>query len=295
MACFQDQDLADILVVRGATLDIDQDDPIDLEPRYFLPGPVDKMEAGLIHDEREFCHIEAENCPWPKFGPINLNRLPDADAFAHGAVKDARMLAGFCRAAAKREGDWIRNIRVPDHLVTYDQKVWTDSHGHCHALHFDCSDYYMWPKAPGSFEYHPDIPHAIATVHDSVRLRNDGILRSEMIVAIGLMKTHMRKLNNFPDHRVFPVMVMSFHSMFSARIIQAHVEKGKLVVRPSRIMNLFTATMPPDAKLAIRWLNARPIGDTRFPAVPLDPAEREEGQQGLEAGSAMQHPVSVRQ
>lgn len=67
------------------------------------------------------------------------------------------------------------------------------------------------------------------------------------------------------------VLIVSFHARFSARIIQGYFQNGKVVIRPSRLINLHTRTVSPEVKLVIRWLNSRPVGDTRLPvqAVPI--------------------------
>lgn len=67
------------------------------------------------------------------------------------------------------------------------------------------------------------------------------------------------------------VLIVSFHARFSARIIQAYFQNGKVVIRPSRLINLHTRAVSTEVKLVIRWLNSRPVGDTRLPvqAVPI--------------------------
>ena len=61
---------------------------------------------------------------------------------------------------------------------------------------------------------------------------------------------------------------MSFHGRFSARIVQVHYDNERLIVRPSRLLNIYTTFPSADVKLAIRWLMSWPIGDTRRPPSP---------------------------
>lgn len=92
---------------------------------------------------------------------------------------------------------------------------------------------------------------------------------------------------------------MSFHGRFSARVVQAHYNNGRVVVRPSRLLNMHTATVSPDVRLAVRWLLCRPVGDTRWPAAELpsggdgtDPVEISTGEQSTER-IAPGRPVTV--
>jgi hypothetical protein len=60
------------------------------------------------------------------------------------------------------------------------------------------------------------------------------------------------------------ILIVSFPARFSARIIQACFQNGKVVIRPSRLINLYTRTVSPEVKLVIWWLNSRPVGGTRL-------------------------------
>lgn len=139
----------------------------------------------------------------------------------------------------------------------------------------------MWPSSESIFRYNPDIPHALGTAWDISRPRHGSLLRSELIVANALLKTQIRHTHMFLHHKVFPVLLVSFHDRYSARILQAHLENGRMVVRPSRLLNMHTAKLSADAKLAIRWLNCRPVGETRYPILKL-PSQQDEGQVEVE-------------
>lgn len=147
-------------------------------------------------------------------------------------------------------------------------------------------EYYAWH--PGSDEMdslHPSVPHAVATVYDSSRPRLQGMLRSELRVAVYLLKEQIRKTSVYIDHCICPVssppykqyvdhagvltsiqvLVFSSHGRFSARITQAYFENGNVIVRPSRLVNIDTPDISSEVRLIIRWLNSRPVGDTRSP------------------------------
>ena len=68
--------------------------------------------------------------------------------------------------------------------------------------------------------------------------------------------------------RILQVLVLSFHGRFSARILQVHYENKRIVVRPSRLLNMYTTSPSADVRLAIRWLLCKPVGDTRRSAPP---------------------------
>ncbi|KAM0332214.1 hypothetical protein ACHAQA_002489 [Verticillium albo-atrum] len=62
------EQLADTCIVHDTSFDIDLEDPIDFEMRYFLPGPVEAMERA----------IQDHHTPWPEFvsdfSPLRYNR-----------------------------------------------------------------------------------------------------------------------------------------------------------------------------------------------------------------------------
>ena len=72
-----EEQLFDLSIAHSSVFDIDQDDPIDLEPRYFLPGPVETMERAL----------SATPLDWPKFiltfRPIECHSRAGHDSFWH--------------------------------------------------------------------------------------------------------------------------------------------------------------------------------------------------------------------
>lgn len=70
---------------------------------------------------------------------------------------------------------------------------------------FESGDFYMWSRGPGEIGYHPDVPHAVVTVYDMTSPRDQGILRSELLVAVSLLKAQIRNLEFYVDHHVCPV------------------------------------------------------------------------------------------
>ncbi|KAJ4324545.1 hypothetical protein N0V84_003824 [Fusarium piperis] len=75
------------------------------------------------------------------------------------------------------------------------------------------------------------------------------MLRSELCIAVGLLKEQVRQTRVYIDHYIYP----------------AYFQNGKVVVRPSRLINLYTTVITPEVRLVIRWLNSRAVGETRLP------------------------------
>ena len=105
---FDDEQLQELSIARGSPFDIDEDDPTDLDPRYFLPGPVEEMEDGLEQLRSEWDIFPR---PWPQPKPIENHHLQGRDEFAHGsaaddALWDAIARAGFCEEVAQNSSSW---------------------------------------------------------------------------------------------------------------------------------------------------------------------------------------------
>ena len=98
---FDEARLAGVFAVQGAPLDIDHDDSIDLDLRFFLPGPVDEMEHAL----------ESIDIPWMKMRPLEYHKLQmngrgESKVLAYDIVNEAYSRAGFCERAARDRSGW---------------------------------------------------------------------------------------------------------------------------------------------------------------------------------------------
>lgn len=105
---FDDEQLQELNIVRGSPFDIDEDDPIDPDPRYFLPGPIQEMEDSLEQQQSEWDIIPR---PWPKAKPIENHHLQGRDEDAHciateEALWDAMARGGFCEEVAQNSSSW---------------------------------------------------------------------------------------------------------------------------------------------------------------------------------------------
>ncbi|KAM5353708.1 hypothetical protein ACJ41O_000358 [Fusarium nematophilum] len=280
---FDDDQLEEVFTVRGSPFDIDENDPIDLDPRYFLPGPVENMEYG-IEAIQKAAGLMREL--WPQSEPIKHHRLRDGDEIeyevaARYALRDAQARADFCEKAAREASGWIRHEFMPNEKKPWCQESWpSPDDGHPYWQQWESGLYYMWPRPPGNYpfkrgapRYNRDVPHAFGTAYDMARPLRGGVLRSELSMAVSLLKAQIRWPDMYVDHEVYPALVVSFHGRFSARVIQAYFQNGRMVLRLSRLVDLYTRVISPEVRLITRWLNSKPIGDTRLPVSEEKPRD----------------------
>ncbi|RSM14705.1 hypothetical protein CDV31_005287 [Fusarium ambrosium] len=275
---FDDNMLGPFHIIRGSPFNIDDDDPIDLDRRFFLPGPVEDMERGIeVANETDF----TDYIRWPQFEPIDdgFRREEDknyADAPRHERLnlyysrldsdaKEGAHRGFFCQQAAEVTSSWRHHSYIGESTRPAFYDIWfSHQTGQACADFWRSGEYYRW--LPGSDEMdflHPSVPHAVATLYDSSRPHAQGMLRSELRVAVYLLKEQIRQKDVYVDHCICPVLVIGFHGRFSARITQAYVENDIVIVRPSRLIDIDTPVISPEVRLIIRWLNSRPVGDTR--------------------------------
>ncbi|KND88654.1 hypothetical protein TOPH_06654 [Tolypocladium ophioglossoides CBS 100239] len=101
MPTIPDSQLEDFRVIRGAPFDIDSDDPIDFDPRFFLPGSADKMEEGFRREPRY----------WRIFPPLDYKKLRSSEwrdhmGFSDDCSRDARCRHLFFENATRDTTDW---------------------------------------------------------------------------------------------------------------------------------------------------------------------------------------------
>ncbi|KPM37801.1 hypothetical protein AK830_g8752 [Neonectria ditissima] len=282
---FDQEQLSEVSIVQGSPFDIDQDDPIDVDPRYFLPGPVEDMEHGLevLRTTLDYWGTRPER-EWPQAEPIENHLLrsgheSDLKFVARNAWWDAQARAHFCELAAyEAPSGWTRHGFMPlaKRPWCIESRPSPDDGRPCWQM-WSSDKYYAWHRPPGNYPFNPralhyncDVPHAAGTVQDMARPLRQGLLRSELLMAVSLLKAQIRWTHMYIDHYVYPVLVVSFHGRYSARILQAYFQNGKIVVRPSRLINLHTRTISSEVRLVIRWLISRPVGDTRVPLLALE-------------------------
>ncbi|KAJ3469388.1 hypothetical protein MRS44_003453 [Fusarium solani] len=206
--------------------------------------------------------------------PIENHHLQGRDEFAHSSAADdalwnAIARGGFCEEVAHNSSSWTSHDFAG--IGPECKKSWrSPEDGRPCWQYWSSSDFYTRPR-PGNcplergvYNYNPDVPHAIGTVCDITRPRGQGFLHSELLAAVCLLKAQIDSPSRYHGHHVCPILIVSFPARFSARIIQACFQNGKVVIRPSRLINLYTRTVSPEVKLVIWWLNSRPVGGTRL-------------------------------
>ena len=141
-----------------------------------------------------------------------------------------------------------------------------------------------------------DKPHIGGTVVDSSESGEGEVLRSEVAAAVGLLKHQFRR-EDFCRHHTLPVspnpspvtlvlsqfnssyysdkhraalanhlqaLVFSFQHDRLGRISQFHLDSQSLVLRQSRLLDFLSDEPTTDVYHMIRWMDNRPIGETKF-------------------------------
>ncbi|KJZ76694.1 hypothetical protein HIM_04030 [Hirsutella minnesotensis 3608] len=249
--------LDQLRVVLGAPLDVDDESPIDLEPRYFVVG-----DGSLADDLRAKAMQQIE--------PIDVARLhkrqwSGCQELARRSLADARRIARCCESTAWRASRWSTHRYVSERGRPEAAQV-SRAAGSTSFHYFAAGSYRMWPRGPGwrDWLYDPDVPHAMGTVYDMAAPREAAVLRSELLFATSLLKASVLDSDMFLEHKTCPILVVSFHARFSARVLQVHLESGHMVVRASRLLDLHAGHGSQDFARVVRWLDCRPMGDTRW-------------------------------
>ncbi|KAJ4318270.1 hypothetical protein N0V84_006942 [Fusarium piperis] len=243
-------------IVRGSPFNIDDDDPADLDRRFFLRGPIEDMEHGLkVIDEAEF----TDHCRWPRFEPIDEGRRREEDqeyaderryarkdlhyGWRENDSGEASEIAFFCEQAAKVALNWQCHLHIHKFRRQPNAfKIWFSKRdGQPRWDFWESGEFYMWHSDADREFRHLSVPQ--------VRTPGRGLCP---------------QASAYIDHCIWPVLVIGFHGQFTARITQAYFEDGKVVIRPSRLIDMNTPVVSPEARLVIRWLNCVPVGDTRF-------------------------------
>ncbi|KAK5992430.1 hypothetical protein PT974_05834 [Cladobotryum mycophilum] len=119
---------------------------------------------------------------------------------------------------------------------------------------------------------------------------DDGILRSEMLLAMNILKVNLGARLN-PAHYIYPVLLISFHEG-GCRVLQISAQDNRVHVRVSRHLNLrsIDGTVPADAKVLLQWMLAKPLGRTSFASMQSKITVREDTFKNDESGPAVVMP-----
>uniref|UniRef100_A0A8H7KFI5 Uncharacterized protein n=1 Tax=Bionectria ochroleuca TaxID=29856 RepID=A0A8H7KFI5_BIOOC len=258
----------------GAPLDVDDPKLLDLDSRFFVPStrrPVRKAlrcyakERWTPREPLKIPHRATFHGPGAKgkFKRETLGFYSDRGNEASGNLNY------FLRAAMMyepRTWRWTHHSRPCWKGERYMQKAWLNS-SHEPILH-ECG-WEMWMYSEDDYGNPvPTIPHALGAIYDNIPAKEQQVQKVELYLLLMLIRSQLKNARAWPRHRIIPALAISFHSRFTARIVQAHLENGQVVLRLSRLLNLHTAKRPVDGKIIIKWLGCRPMGDTRMGPPP---------------------------
>ncbi|KAJ0420987.1 hypothetical protein BJY00DRAFT_312652 [Aspergillus carlsbadensis] len=125
-------------------------------------------------------------------------------------------------------------------------------------------------------EENPDdmaTPHIMALLihHHPAGPEADLLLRTELLIALGIMQT---RLGIYKEHEVAPVVLISCFNGSKARIVQTQFSNNEMVVHRGRIYDFTSPQARSDSvPLFMAYMSSQPIGTTRH----LQPVEEEEG------------------
>ncbi|KAK5994476.1 hypothetical protein PT974_04951 [Cladobotryum mycophilum] len=270
------QDLDALGIVRGAEFQIDEAEPIDIEPRFFVMGSPSKA-AGYIG------RFEKRGEGWPCIDPQDICGRP---LYYQHELSDVEP---FSSVYSDILVDWVQDkdfgrVLTEDnpYWVKYRQRHWLPSMNtvHEYALHRS----FIFKPSDDMFQ-NPDVSHSVAILEDTFK-PDDSIRRSELLNAL-LFLRHNLSLRVWTTHHTFPLLAFSFYQG-GGRILQMHWEYDHFHVRVSRHLNLISGddTVPADGQLVIQWLLARPIGTTQFDDPQSEgPAGKEHDGQNEDAGT----------
>ncbi|KAL2863194.1 uncharacterized protein BJX67DRAFT_384938 [Aspergillus lucknowensis] len=123
----------------------------------------------------------------------------------------------------------------------------------------------VWQRDPEIDHHNPHIIIVLEHGHTS----EPELLRSELLIALVIMKTRMRV---YEDHEITPVMVVSCFNGTKARIVQAHVAADQFHVYKSDIYEFNSPqAREENMPLFMSYFSSQPAGDLKV--LQKEPAE----------------------
>ncbi|KAL7796616.1 hypothetical protein V8C37DRAFT_352793 [Trichoderma ceciliae] len=263
-------DLLQLGVVRGAEFIIDEDNPIDLDPRFFNPGSP--------HEVAQCVQNYEETKKWPRLRLGSEDRL-DYWGYPLPYIDEIEEFSYACWTLV----EWERRYSFREEGYTHrENQNWGEPfvsrttnfyHFKEDWIHQDYRHQFLFDRWMAyrpflrSCDPGPEVSHTLAMTADTVR-PDDRLLRSELLMAAMFLRDNLAH-RFWPGHYTFPVLMFSFY-ITGCRLLQIHLENGRLHVRASRPLDLISndGSVPSDARLVARWLMAEPIGKTHFTEIP---------------------------
>ncbi|CAH0046572.1 unnamed protein product [Clonostachys solani] len=285
MVRYTEADLVALGCKLGAPLDVDDPKPLDFDSRFFVPSTRQQARKALrsyakgrwtsrqplkIPHRATFHGPDAKKKFESKILSFYAARSTEADGNLHYFTQAAMM-------SEPKGWSWDYNSQpCRKGNPVYMQKAWFNSSGE--PVSHECG----WEKWTYSEDDYSNpvstIPHALGAIYDNMPAKEQQVQKSELYLLLMLIRGQLKNARTWPRHRIIPALAVSFHSRFTARIVQAHLEHGQVVLRLSRLLNLHTAKLPVDGKIIIKWLGSRPMGETRAalpPSIQYDDRDEE--------------------
>ncbi|VUC32695.1 unnamed protein product [Clonostachys rosea] len=282
MVRYSDADLLPLGYKLGAPLNVDDPKPLDFESRFFVPATPRQARRKLrTYGKRH----------WVIHEPL---KIPHRATF-HGPDAKKKFESAtwgfYADRSTEAEGKWQYFTQMMPEPKTwwwspnsksyckgnprYMQKGWFNSSGD--PVSHECG-WRMWTYSEDDYSHPvPTIPHALGAIYDNIPAKEQQVQKSELYLLLMLIKEQLKDARSWPRLRIVPALAVGFHSRFTARIVQAHLENGQVVLRLSRLLNLHTAKHPVDGKIIIKWLGCRPMGETGTVLPPIVlPDDRDE-------------------
>ncbi|CAG9996879.1 unnamed protein product [Clonostachys byssicola] len=294
----------------GAPLDVDDPKPLDLDSRFFVPATPAQVEEAL-HD-----YDQGLDGSWSCYPPIvvprraacrgqNANRTFESRLKTYYAQRanEADWISGYFRHAASvgEPDNWVwcpngwliqmlSRFLYKDEAQRHMERGWRSPSGEPVVQECGWVPWYYAKDFYGTHE--PTIPHALGTVWDNMPAKQQQIQKSELRLILGLIKGQLKFPLLWPRHRIFPALVISFQSRFTARIVQGHLENGQIVLRLSRLLDMHTPGLPPDGRIIIQWMRSQPMAETRA-ALPLEAHRERVNEEHAEDKVGQAHCIAI--
>lgn len=108
----------------------------------------------------------------------------------------------------------------------------------------------------------PKRPHFLCLMATDINGENDKITRGELLCILR-MQEKFYQVPFFKQHTIFPILLISFMGSRHARMLQAHYDGLKLVVRKTELYDFTRGRNVEALSLFSRWAASSGIGNTR--------------------------------
>ncbi|GCB21467.1 hypothetical protein AAWM_04352 [Aspergillus awamori] len=224
-------------------------DPLPIEALYAFPidphpyASIDKREGSCfsIHD-----YNTIKDDPCKSYPPFRLRELAiKLERWIHLAPRTHRYSALACTMT--HIGPWYPSNTI-DKLYGRISNIYDKLGDYLYTVNriYECIDY--------------GYPYIVMITQHWCKeaCPEDSMMRFELLGVLQTMRTRLEK-DEEDSEGMLPVLMISFMIPSHARILQAHMHNGKLVVAHSRIYSFETMGEAP-MDLFTRWLLSSPVG-----------------------------------